>query len=181
MVGYASSSFFSYAIEAVQLPVNILNGDVTIVAFMILEQIRFNYEVMNWVANYLKVMQQVKPRLLKSTVPRYQMAFATICLHLVVLQQHLVGRCKQYLFQVYCLVQHESIDAALAVDNDTIINSPLSAIPAVIVVLPSILKPPDDIFEDDCCFLRILDEASHSTLYSKNISKMFFGTCVVGV
>ena len=72
------------------------------------------------------------------------------------------------------LDSHELINAAYAVDNDTIINSPISAMPAVTVELPSILKPPDDIFEDVCC---ILD----GTLHSKNISKMVFGTCVGGV
>ena len=74
------------------------------------------------------------------------------------------------------LDSHELVNAALAVDNDTIINSPISAMPAVTVELPSIVKPPDDIFEDVCC-PRILD----GTLHSKNISKMVFGTFVVGV
>ena len=61
MVRYASGNFFSYAVEAIQLPVNIFNGDVTIVAFVKLEQILCYNGDMYWVADCSKLTQKVMP------------------------------------------------------------------------------------------------------------------------
>ena len=44
-----------------------MNGDVTLVVFIKLEQIRYNYGDMHWVADFPKVTQQVKLGLFYST------------------------------------------------------------------------------------------------------------------
>ena len=70
------------------------------------------------------------------------------------------------------------LDAALAADNEIILNTPLATMPAITVELPKLLKPPEEFFKAFYCLPRILDEA----LFSKNIIfRMVFGTCVMGV